>query len=93
MKIIPPIIPYAIELVYISGFIEIMLGVLILFKMTRRKAAWGLVALLVAVFPANIYMSLAHERFGDIPLILLYLRLPLQALLIYWAYSFTKIKL
>jgi len=88
VQIVPPMLPFKYELVYFSGLIEIMCGILINFKIFRKQAAWGLVLLLIAVFPANIYMSLAPEKFSFIPEIFLYLRLPLQAFFIYWAYKF-----
>ena len=50
IKIVPPILPYKLSLVYISGFLEILFGILILFPNTRYIAAWGLILLLIAVF-------------------------------------------
>src|SRR5271165_1250033 len=67
VKIMPPYIPFHRELVLLSGVFEIALGVLLLFPKTTRLAAWGLVALLIAVFPANIYMFQRHELFDISP--------------------------
>ena len=61
--IMPPQLPWHRELVYISGAIEVLLGVLLLMPRYRRIAAWGLVALLVAVFPANLHMALHPDLF------------------------------
>ena len=56
LHIMPDYLPWHLELVYLSGFFEIALGLLILFDQTRKMAAWGLILLLIAVFPANIYL-------------------------------------
>ncbi|WP_165070811.1 DoxX family protein [Paludisphaera rhizosphaerae] len=89
MKIMPPYLPFHRELVLVSGFFEIALGVALMIPATSRLAAWGLIALLVAVFPANVFMYQHAERFGISPTLLL-LRLPLQGLLILWAYAYTR---
>ena len=57
---------------------------------TRRFAGWGLIALLVAVFPANLHMALHPDQYPDIPPAALWGRLPIQAVLIAWAYWFTR---
>ena len=56
IAIVPPIINWKEEVVLVSGFIEVILGVLLLFNQTRKLAAWGIIILLIAVFPANIYL-------------------------------------
>jgi uncharacterized membrane protein len=89
VKIMPPYLPLHRELVLLSGAIEIALGVLLLVPQTTRWAAWGLIALLIAVFPANIYMYQHRELFQIPPLVLL-LRLPLQVLLIAWAWVYAR---
>jgi uncharacterized membrane protein len=89
VKIMPAYLPLHRELVYSSGAFEIILGLLLLLPRTTRLAAWGLVALLIAVFPANIYMFQHQELFQVSPVVLL-LRLPLQALLILWAWIYTR---
>lgn len=91
LKIVPTYIPlkYHSALVYISGVFEFVLGVMLLVESTRVLAAWGLIALLVAVFPANIQMSVTFWQkknpffWGTIA------RLPLQIVLIWWAWTFT----
>ena len=60
VKIIPPILPYKLELVYFSGILEVFLGVLLVFKKMRFIACWGLIALLLAVYPANIYLAVTN---------------------------------
>ena len=90
LSIMPPAFPLHLEAVYISGFFEVLGGVGVLIPRLRKIAGWGLVALLVAVYPANIYMALTPEAFPDIPIAILYFRLPLQFLFFYWAYSVTR---
>jgi len=76
----PPLEPWGLELVYISGFFEILGGAGLAWRRTRKAAAWGLLALLVAVYPANIHMLLnevyidgmAQEKW------LLWARMPMQ---------------
>ena len=90
LSIMPPNLPLKLEAVYISGLFEIFGGVGVLIAPTRKIASLGLVALLVAVYPANIYMALNPEAFPDVPLSALYFRLILQFLFFYWAYSVSR---
>ena len=60
LEIVPPIIPFKLEVVFISGFFEIILGVLVLFKKTRKLASLLIIVLLVVVFPSNIYLYLSE---------------------------------
>lgn len=76
-------------LINLSGVAEILLGVGLCFPQTRVWAAWGLIALLIAVFPANLYMA-TGEKFQNVSPWLRWGRLPIQGLLIWWAYQFTK---
>ena len=96
-EIVPPYLPAPWALVYISGVAEILLGLLLLVPATRRLAAWGLVALLFAVFPANIHMALHPVPLQNAPVwmgqptpLQLWLRLPLQFVLAAWAWWFTR---
>ena len=88
-SIMPPYLPWHLPLVYISGVAEIVLGALLLVPHWQRVAAWGLIALLVAIFPANIHMALHPELYSWSPA-LLWVRLPLQVVLIAWAYLYTR---
>jgi uncharacterized membrane protein len=90
MKIMPPYLPWHLPLVYLSGLFETALGVLLLIPAFTRAAAWGLVALLIAVFPANIHMAVNPQLYPDLTHTALWLRLPLQAVLIAWAYWYTR---
>ncbi len=85
LRIMPLYLPWHEALVAISGVGEIALGLLVFVPRYRRVAGWGLMALLVAVFPANLHMALNPQRFAFIPEWALWLRLPLQAVLIAWA--------
>ncbi|MFK7985923.1 MAG: MauE/DoxX family redox-associated membrane protein [Sandaracinaceae bacterium] len=90
VQIMPPYLPLHLELVWLSGVAEVLLGVAVLVPKTRRLAGWGLVALLVAVFPANLHMALHPEDFPDAPAWGLYLRLPFQLLFIAWSLWVTR---
>jgi uncharacterized membrane protein len=92
VRIVPDFLPAPLALVYISGFFEILGGIGLLVPATRPWAAWGLIALYVAVFPANIYMlthNISLNPKKPIPRWALWLRLPFQFLFIAWAYWFT----
>ena len=78
------------RLVMISGVAEIAGGVGVLLPRTRRVAGLGLIALLAAVFPANLHMARNPERFRRIPRWALYARLPLQPLMMRWAHRATR---
>ena len=90
LKIMPPYLPWHLFLVYLSGFFEIALGLMILKRKLSRVAAWGLIALLIAVFPANIHMALNPQLYPEINPVALWIRLPLQLVLVAWAYWYTK---
>jgi uncharacterized membrane protein len=90
LSIMPPAFPLHLEAVYISGLFEMLGGVCVLIPSLRRIAGLGLIALLISVYPANIYMAITPEAFPEISIELLYFRLPLQFLFIYWAYSVTR---
>ncbi len=92
VKIVPPQLLHPLELVYISGFFEILGGIGLLIPYVSVAAAWGLVALYIAVFPANINMTLNDIELEGIPHnpVLYWVRLPLQAVLIAWAWWYTR---
>jgi uncharacterized membrane protein len=93
LKIIPPYFPYHVFLTYFSGFAEIVLGIFLLFKKTQKLSALGIIILLIALIPAHIYMiQIAPFYLGSIYVnsILAWLRLPIQILLILWAYQYYK---
>ena len=93
LSIMPPSFPLHTEAVYISGFFEVVGGVCVLIPRLRKIAGWGLVALLVAVYPANIYLAfneLPQKLIGTTPFIASWVRLPLQFILIGIAYFQSK---
>ena len=84
VSIVPDALPAPLALVYASGIAEIAGGLGLLGRRTAQPAGWFLIATLLAIFPANIGMALNPERHPDIPEALLWVRLPLQAVLILW---------
>lgn len=83
---VPDALPGHREIVYVSGVAELAGGLAILHQRSARWAGWWLIALLVAVFPANVNMAVNAERFRSVPEALLWVRLPIQALLIAWVW-------
>lgn len=92
VAMMPDALPAHLALVYISGVAEIAGGLGLILPQTRRLAAWGIVLLLLAVFPANINMAINDIPLDgrDLPTWALWGRLPIQALLIAWAYWYTR---
>jgi len=92
LSIVPPYLPYHLELVYVSGLFEVLFGILILLPKYRYYGAIGLILLLIAVFPANIYLAqneIAQEAIGATQEIATW-RLPIQGILIWIAYFIRK---
>jgi uncharacterized membrane protein len=93
LPMMPPYLPYHLALVYLSGLAEIVLGAAVLIPRMRPLAAWGIVLLLIAVFPANLHIAM-----NNVPLagaehgagVWNWVRLPLQAVLIAWAWWYTR---
>jgi uncharacterized membrane protein len=93
VRIMPPYLPWHLELVYLSGVAEILCGIGVLIPRTRVMAAWATIALLVAVFPANV-----HVAVNDVPMvgaeegagIWNWVRLPFQAVFVAWAWWYTR---
>jgi len=96
VQIIPPFFPAPLALVYLSGVVEIAVGIGLLVDRTQQYAAWATVALLIAIFPANIYMAThgvvieGMPGGGDPSELVRWGRLPLQGVLIGWALWYTK---
>ena len=89
-RIMPPYIPAPRLMVEVSGACEVGLGALLLSGRFTRAAGWGLLALLVAVFPANLHMALHPEQFPRYRPAVLWARLPFQAAFIAWAWWHTR---
>ena len=94
LRIVPPALPCPLGLVYLSGFFELAGAVGLLIPRLQRAVVYGLVALLIAVLPANVYMAIAPIKFGgflDHPLYR-WVRIPFQGVLIAWVLWCTKPK-
>lgn len=88
-RIIPPSFPAPKLLNYLSGAAEIVLAIGLCITALTHISAWGIIALLIAVFPANVHMLTNPKASLGIPRWMLWLRLPLQVVLAYWAYLYT----
>ena len=90
LKIMPPWVPYHMQMVYASGMCEIVCALLLLNSATQKAGAWALIILLIAIFPANIQMAINFARVNNPYLWVAILRLPLQLLFIWFAWIYTK---
>ena len=90
VSIMPPYLPWHTALVYISGVAEMALGVMLMFRRTETLAAYGAIALIIAVTPANIQMAIHPELYPAFSAAALWLRVPLQGVLIAWAFWLTR---
>ena len=90
VRIVPPILPFKITIVYISGIFEVILGCLLIFPKTRFIAGWGLILLLLAVYPANIYVALTNGKAMDTTPMIAWTSLPFQFVFIGLAYWHSK---
>ena len=90
LQMMPPVLPVHEVLNYASGIAEIMLGALLFIPKTKVAAAWGLIILLIAVYPANIYMAMEAGKSIEVSPVVAYIRLPFQFLFIWLVYRETK---
>lgn len=96
LAIMPPYIPWPMAMVYVSGVAEMLGGIGVLlpdgfvFPRIRAFAAWGLVAMLIAFVPVHINMCLHPDAFPNVPVWVIWIRLPLQLPLIAWAWAYTR---
>ena len=93
VQIMPPYLPFHYHLVYLSGFFEILFGVMLFYSKTRYLAAWGLILLLIAVYPANIYLAfneVPQEAIGISSFMASWARLPIQFIFLALAYWHSK---
>lgn len=89
LKIIPPYFPNPKAMNTISGLAEVILAILLCIPLLSGCAAWGIIALLIAVFPTHLYMFYDKKAGMNLPKWILFLRMPLQLMLIFWAYQYT----
>ena len=94
---VPPAFPNPVGLVYLSGIAEILLGIGVAIPRTRRASAWGIAALLVAVFPANVHLARSDDLNDLVPdglvgpaRLAAWIRLPFQGVLIGWALRYAR---
>lgn len=93
LPMMPPYLPYHLELVYLSGVAELVLGIGVLVSSVRALAAWGIILLLIAIFPANVHIAVNNiPLFGATEGLGLWnwVRLPFQAVFILWAWWYTR---
>ena len=93
MPMMPPYLPAHLALIYLSGVAEIVLGIGVLVPAYRKVSAWGIIALLIAVFPANLHIAINNIPIGGAEVglgIWNWPRLPLQGVLILWAWWYTR---
>ena len=93
IHIMPPYLPFHYEFIYISGFFEVIFGLMLIIPRTRKIAAYGLILLLVAVYPANIYLAfnkLPQDMIGISSFTASWIRLPIQFIFLGIAYWHTK---
>ena len=84
LELMPKSLPWHRDLIHVSGIAEMLLGAAVLLPRTRRVAGWGLIVLLISIFPANIHAAL--HGFRSMPTWVLWARLPFQFLFIAWVY-------
>ena len=90
VQIVPPSLPYKLEAVYVSGIFEILFGGMLFFKETRFFAGWGLILLLIAVYPANIYLAQTNGAAMNTTPLIAWGRLPVQFIFVGLAYWHSK---
>ena len=90
LQIVPPYLPLKLEFVYVSGFFEIIFGFMLILPSWRYYAGWGLVLLLIAVYPANIYLAQTNGAAMNTSALVAWGRLPFQFIFIGIAYWHTK---
>ena len=90
LRIMPRYLPFHKQLVLLSGFAEVVLGIGLFFEVTRNSAIYGIIAMLVIFLLVHFYMLSGKKASAGFPRWLLLLRLPLQFALMLWAYSYVK---
>ena len=91
LNIMPPWLPFPAAMVAISGLVEILLAIGLLYQPTRKASAWLIIAMLVAFFLLiHVPMSIDYYQSNNTYLMIALIRLPLQGILIYWAWLYTK---
>ena len=92
LEMMPPYLPWHDELVLLSGVFEVIGGLSVFITRFRRAAGLFMILIMIGVFPANLHMALNPAAFPHVPVWFLYLRLPLQGVLIWWAWVVTRVE-
>jgi uncharacterized membrane protein len=90
LSLMPPYLPLHAEMVALTGVIEIVLGVMVAIPRTASLAAWGIILMLIAFLPVHVHMLVNNHLYPEAPTSVLWLRFPIQALFILWAYWYTE---
>lgn len=90
LRIVPPWLPWHESIVFWSGVAEIGAGLGVLIPAIRREAGWFAIAVLLAVFPANVWMAVDPSIWPEVSTSARWLRLPFQALFVWWAWAVTR---
>lgn len=91
LPMMPPYIPAHRLMILVSGVVEVACGIFLIPKRTRSLAAWTIIAMLISFFSVHIYMlQFRGSLFVDVPEVILWARIPLQFVFIYWAYVYTE---
>lgn len=92
LEMMPPYLPRHYELVIVSGIFEVIAGLGVFIERFRKASGLFMILIMIGVFPANLHMALNPADFPDVPVWFLYLRLPLQGILIWWAWVATRVE-
>ena len=90
IKIMPGYFPIPLALIYISGVCEIAFGILVFFKKYRKTACWLIIAMLIAFLPIHIQMLIDNYSKNGLLFWISVIRIPLQFVLILWAFKVSK---
>lgn len=90
LHLMPPYIPYPMEVIYLSGVIEILLGIGAGIPRFRARAAWAVIVMLISFMPVHIHMLIHPELYPEVPEVGLWVRIVIQGVLIWWAYGYAK---
>lgn len=90
LRLMPSYIPFPTEIIYLSGVIEIVLGVGAGIPRFRARSAWAVIFMLISFMPVHIHMLIHPDLYPDVPEVGLWLRIVIQGVLIWWAYCYAK---
>ncbi len=91
LEMMPPYLPWHFELVILSGVLEVVAGLGVFVVRFRKASGLFMILIMIGVFPANLHMALNPADFAEVPVWFLYFRLPLQGVLMWWAWVATRV--